>query len=67
MGIKKPINKWLTPEHLSEYYTQYMTYILMTWIQSGMEIPPEELAQVYDFIISRSLSDVLEDMWAVPL
>lgn len=67
MGIKKPINKWLTPEHLSEYYTQSMTYILMTWIQSGMEIPPEELAQVYDFIISRSLSDVLEDMWAVPL
>lgn len=66
MGTKKPINRWLTPEHLSEYYSQSITYVLMTWIQSGMEIPPEELVQVYDFIISRSLSDVLADMW-VPL
>ena len=63
---KKPINRWLTPEHLAEYYSQSITYVLMTWIQGGMEMPPEELAQVYDFIISRSLSDVLEDMW-VPL
>ena len=66
MGPKKPINRWLTPEHLAEYYSQSITYVLMTWIQGGMEMPPEELAQVYDFIISRSLSDVLEDMW-VPL
>ena len=66
MGTKKPINRWLTPEHLAEYYSQSITYVLMTWIQGGMEMPPEELAQVYDFIISRSLSDVLEDMW-VPL
>ena len=66
MGTKKPINRWLTPEHLAEYYSQSITYVLMTWIQGGMEMPPEELAQVYDFIISRSLSDVLEDLW-VPL
>ena len=66
MGTNKPINRWLTPEHLAEYYSQSITYVLMTWIQGGMEMPPEELAQVYDFIISRSLSDVLEDMW-VPL
>ena len=67
MGTKKPINRWLTPEHISEYYTQSITYILMSWIQGGMKIPPEELAQVFDFISSRSLSDVLEDMWTVPL
>lgn len=67
MGNKKPINRWLTPEHISEYYTQSITYILMSWIQSGMKIPPEELAQVFDFISSRSLADVLEDMWSVPL
>ena len=67
MGTKKPINRWLTPEHISEYYTQSIIYILMSWIQGGMKIPPEELAQVFDFISSRSLSDVLEDMWTVPL
>lgn len=67
MGTKKPINRWLTPEHISEYYTQSIIYILMSWIQSGMKIPPEELAQVFDFISSRSLADVLEDMWSVPV
>ena len=67
MGTKEPINRWLTPEHLSEYYSQTITYVLMTWIQGGMEIEPEELAEVYDFIISRSLSDVLEDMCAPSL
>ena len=67
MGSKEPINRWLTPEHLSEYYSQTITYVLMTWIQGGMEIEPEELAEVYDFIISRSLSDVLEDMCAPSL
>lgn len=67
MGAKKPINRWLTPEHISEYYTQSIIYILMSWIQGGMKIPPEELAQVFDFISSRSLTDVLEDMWTVPV
>lgn len=67
MGTKKPINRWLTPEHISEYYTQSIIYILMSWIQGGMKIPPEELAQVFDFISSRSLADVLEDMWSVPV
>lgn len=64
---KKPISSWLTPEHIAQYYTQSITYLLMTWIQSGMEIPPEELAEVYDFIVSRSLSDVLKDMWESPV
>lgn len=67
MGTKKPINRWLTPEHISEYYTQSITYILMSWIREGMKIPPEELALVFDFISSRSLSDVLEDMWIMPV
>ena len=67
MGTKKPLNRWLTPEHISEYYTQSITYILMSWIHGGMKIPPEEMAQVFDFISSHSLSDVLEDMWSVPL
>ena len=39
MGTKKPINRWLTPEHLAEYYSQSITYVLMTWIQGGMEMP----------------------------
>ena len=55
-------NQWLTPERIAAYYSQTMTYIIMTWIESGMEISPEELVEVYGFMITRSLADVLADM-----
>lgn len=62
MQGKTPRNAWLTPEHISEYYAQSMTYIVISWIESGMELSPEELMEVYGFVITRSLADVLEDM-----
>ena len=55
-------NQWLTPERIAAYYSQTMTYIMMTWIESGMEISPEELVEVYGFMITRSLADVLADI-----
>ena len=62
MKGKTPKNKWLTPERIAAYYSQSMTYIVITWIESGMEISPEELMEVYGFMITRSLADVLEDI-----
>ncbi len=62
MKGKVPKNQWLTPERIAAYYSQTMTYIIMTWIESGMEISPEELVEVYGFMITRSLADVLADM-----
>lgn len=54
-------NAWLTPEHISEYYAQTMTCIVMSWIRSGMVISPDELMEVYEFMMTRSLADVLAD------
>ena len=62
MKGKVPKNQWLTPERIAAYYSQTMTYIMMTWIESGMEISPEELVEVYGFMITRSLADVLADI-----
>lgn len=62
MKGKIPKNKWLTPERIAAYYSQSMTYIVITWIESGMEISPEELLEVYSFMITRSLADVLKDI-----
>ena len=62
MKGKVPKNQWLTPERIAAYYSQTMAYIMMTWIESGMEISPEELVEVYGFMITRSLADVLADI-----
>lgn len=59
---KQPDNPWLTPKHLAEFYAQGETYILLTWIESGMEIAPEKLMEVYDYVISRSLKEVLNNI-----
>ena len=55
-------NRWLTPEHISVYYAKSMTYVLLSWIRSGMELTQEELTDVYGFIISRSLVDLMRDL-----
>lgn len=67
MKQRKPHNPWLTPEHLAAYYASSMTFVVISWIESGMELTPEQLTEVYTFIINRSLADVLKDIeWDLP-
>lgn len=53
---------WLTPERISQYYAQTMCYVVITWIQEGMTISGRELAEIYDYIINRSMEDILSGM-----
>lgn len=53
---------WLTPERIAEYYAQSMCYVVISWIQSGMSISARELAEIYNYIIKRSMDDILSDM-----
>lgn len=59
---KKQKYSWLTPQRISEYYAQSMCYVVISWIQSGMTIPAKELAEIYDYIIKRSMDDIIADM-----
>ena len=53
---------WLTPERIAEYYAQSMCYVVISWIQSGMTISARELAEIYNYIIKRSMDDILSEM-----
>lgn len=53
---------WLTPKRIAEYYAQSMCYVVITWIQSGMTISAKELAEIYNYIIKRSMDDILSEM-----
>lgn len=53
---------WLTQELIAEYYAQSMCYVAIRWIQGGMTISPRELSEVYDYIIKRSLEDILQEV-----
>ena len=53
---------WLTIESLARYYARSMNYVVIYWIRSGMTIPPEEVANIYEYVVTRSLWDVLEEL-----
>ena len=57
---------WLSPEMVSMYYAQTMTFVVMYWINMGMPYTPREIASIYDYIISHSLQDVVDELREEP-
>lgn len=53
---------WLTIDSLARYYARSMNYVVIYWIKSGMTIPPEEVANIYEYVVTRSLWDILEEL-----
>jgi AcrR family transcriptional regulator len=54
------IYKWLTPELIAGYYAQAMCFAAEDWIKRGMTVPPRELAAAYQYIMTRSMTEVIE-------
>lgn len=61
-GDTKPKHAWLTPEYLARYYAESMTFVVVFWIQAGMPFPPEEMATLYQYIGTRSMTDILDEL-----
>lgn len=61
-GNKVVKDKWLTPALLAKYYAQSMVFVMVHWIESGMPLSPNEIAEIYDYIITRSMKDILEEL-----
>lgn len=59
---KQPKYEWLTPERLAQYYGQSMIFVMIQWIQSGMTISAQDLAELYQYMMSHSLEDALKDL-----
>lgn len=56
---KQPKHRWLTSDVVSDYFAQSMSFACIGWIKDGMTISPEEMAEAYQYIITRSLEDVI--------
>ena len=59
---KTPRHAWLTPEIISAYYAHAMCFVVEGWITTGMSMSPQEMGEVYNYIITRSMDDVLNEM-----
>lgn len=65
---KKKPNKqrkpgWLTAENLAEYYAQSLSFIVLTWVQTGMNVTPKEMGELYEYIMSHSMTEAIDDLY----
>ncbi len=60
--VVKPRHPWMKEEYIASYYAQSMTFVLMEWIRAGMTVSPEEMAVAYEYIATRSLGDVIDEL-----
>lgn len=51
---------WLTKEVVAEFYAHAITYVVIEWINNGMKIPVEELADVYVKMFQVSILEVIK-------
>lgn len=51
---------WLTPERIAEYYAHSMCSVVIAWIKSGMGVCAKELAEIYEYMMTHSLEDILQ-------
>lgn len=59
---KTPKYIWLSPEVMSTFYAQAMVFAAEEWIKTGMTLEPGEMAEAYDYIMSRSFNDIINEM-----
>lgn len=53
---------WLTPEHISEFYAQSLCLVIIWWIENGMSVDPKEMTEIYNYIMSTPMHEVLREL-----
>jgi AcrR family transcriptional regulator len=51
---------WLGLDQIANYYASTMTFVVLNWIQTEMDVTPEEVTKVADMIFKLSLKDVID-------
>lgn len=53
-------SKWMTRERIAQYHAQSLCFLVISWIKSGMTMSAKEMADIYDYMIKHSVTDILE-------
>ena len=56
----------LTAKWIADYYAMSLTYILMSWIDRDMDIPPEDMVNIYEYVAQHSLISLPETVRKLP-
>lgn len=53
---------WMTNDALAEYYAQSMCFEVKVWIRQGMTVPAQEMADVYEYLMSHSMEEAIREV-----
>lgn len=53
---------WLNAKNVAEFYAQSMCFVVIDWIKGGMSITPREITDVYNYIMSTPMNEVLKEL-----
>lgn len=62
VGNQKAAQKGLTSDLVAEYYAQSITFAIIEWVHLNMSLSPEQMADVFHFITSHSMDEVIAAM-----
>ena len=57
--VPKPKHPFLTAENITEYYINIFLFVLTKWLIESPEIPVDQIMEIYELLVSNSLSDLL--------
>ena len=52
---------WMTIEMLAEHYARSMCLAVKIWIRQGMSVQPQEMADMYEYLMSHSMEQTLQE------
>ncbi len=52
---------WMTVEMLAEHYARSMCLAVRIWIRQGMGVSPQEMADMYEYLMSHSMEQTIKE------
>lgn len=61
-GERKLARRGLTVGMVAEYYAQCMAFVVIQWTKMDMSLTPEQMADLFEYITTHSMDDVIAEM-----
>lgn len=53
---------WMTLDMLAEYYARAICFTVKVWIRQGMTVPAQEMADMYEYLMSHSMEQAVGEV-----
>lgn len=62
VGPHAHFHNWMPPEMIAEYYSRSIRFLIIKWTQSGMSLPPDEMAALCEKVFESNLDEIISEM-----